>query len=97
MLGDQRMQAGDAVHTLRQPRPGQPPALLILDLDIVVILSPVVADEQHPLRSLPIADTDTAPGNPCTLMTKCSRQKAGTTSHQLVSYTHLTLPTKRIV
>ena len=47
MLSDQRMQPGDAVQTLRQPRPGQPPALLVLNLDIVVIFCPVIADEQH--------------------------------------------------
>ena len=33
------------------PRPGQHPALLVLHLDVVMIFSPVIADEQH--TSLP--------------------------------------------
>jgi hypothetical protein len=36
-LADQRMQAGDTGDPLRQPRPGQHLALLILQLDVVVV------------------------------------------------------------
>jgi len=35
---------------------------------------------------LQIAQQDTAPGDTCNLMIKCSRLKAGTTSHQQSSH-----------
>ena len=50
-LADQRVQPGDPGDPLRQPRPGQHLALLVLQLDVVMIFSPVIADEQH--TSLP--------------------------------------------
>jgi hypothetical protein len=37
MLGYQRVQPGDALQSFRQPGPGQPPATLVLELDIVVV------------------------------------------------------------
>ena len=46
-LRDQRMQPSDSVQPFGYPSTGQPAALLIDDLHIVVILSPVAADEQH--------------------------------------------------
>jgi hypothetical protein len=53
ILGDERVQPGDALQPFRQPGPGQPPATLILELHIVVVLSPVVSDKQHPQQLLP--------------------------------------------
>ena len=50
-LADQRVQPGDPGDPFRQPRPGQHPARLVLHLDVVMIFSPVIADEQH--TSLP--------------------------------------------
>jgi len=44
----QRRQTG---HTLREPTPDQDPTLIIFDLDVVMGLSPVIADEQHQLTS----------------------------------------------
>jgi hypothetical protein len=41
------MQASHPDHPLRQPRLGQPASRLILNLDVVVILSPVIPDEQQ--------------------------------------------------
>jgi hypothetical protein len=42
--------------------PRQPPTGLVLPLEVVVILGPVVPDEQHPQQLLCSPDTDTAPG-----------------------------------
>jgi hypothetical protein len=50
-LADQRVQPGDPGDPFRQPRPGQHPAPLVLQLDVVMIFSPVIADKQH--TSLP--------------------------------------------
>ena len=52
MFGDQRMPSDDAIEPLRQPGPRQPPTVPVLDLDVVVILGPVVSDEQHPQQLL---------------------------------------------
>ena len=38
---------------LRQPSPREPVTVLVLDLKIVVILSPVVSNEQHPATLQP--------------------------------------------
>jgi hypothetical protein len=48
------MQAAYALQALRQPGPSESAAVLALDLDIMMILSPVVSDEQHPSISLPV-------------------------------------------
>ena len=47
MLGHQLVQGGDAGQAIRQSPPDQKPARVILELDVVVGLSPIVADEQH--------------------------------------------------
>jgi hypothetical protein len=47
MLRDQPVQHSDAGHPLRQPATGQQLGLPIFDLNVVVGLSPIVADEQH--------------------------------------------------
>ena len=41
-------QPGDA---LRQPPPDQHPAMLVLELDVVMGLGPVITQEQHPISS----------------------------------------------
>ncbi|HEY5882728.1 MAG TPA: hypothetical protein VIU11_27720 [Nakamurella sp.] len=52
MLGDQRVQPSDPLQTLRQPGLRQSPTVHVLDLHIVVILGPVIPDEQqHPGRT----------------------------------------------
>jgi len=48
MLSNQCVQSGDALQPFRQPGPGQTTTTLIDDLDVVMILSPVDSDEQHP-------------------------------------------------
>jgi hypothetical protein len=47
MLGHQLVQCGDPGQALRQPPPDQQPTSLVLNLDVVMGLSPVIADEQH--------------------------------------------------
>ena len=48
--GDQLMQPGDPGRALGQPPGGQLAARLVLDLHIVVILGPVISDEQQVSR-----------------------------------------------
>jgi len=48
MFTDQRMQSGQPLQPLRKPSAGQPATALVDELDIVMILGPVVPDEQHP-------------------------------------------------
>jgi hypothetical protein len=45
--GDEFVQPGDALHAFRQSRDGQFPAVVILDLDIVVVFGPVISDQQQ--------------------------------------------------
>ena len=53
----------------------QPPAGLVLELDVVVVFSPIVSDEQHRSNSfVPPDKPTTAPGDTCNLMIKCSRR-----------------------
>jgi hypothetical protein len=47
VLADHRVQPGDARDTLRQFRCAQHPARLVLQLDVVVFLGPVIANEQQ--------------------------------------------------
>jgi len=47
VLGDQGMQRSQPVDSLRQPTPGQPAAVLVDELDVVMGLGPVISDEQH--------------------------------------------------
>jgi hypothetical protein len=48
VVGDQRMQYGQSFDPLGQPAFGQPPPGVVLDLDVVMGLGSVIADEQHP-------------------------------------------------
>ena len=51
MISDQRVQPRDPGDPLRQPATNQPAPGLVDDLDVVMGLSPVITDEQHPDRS----------------------------------------------
>ena len=53
MLGDQLVQHGDADQPLRQSPASQLPSGIIFDLDVVVGLGPVIADEQQLHPSVP--------------------------------------------
>jgi len=56
----------------------QSPAGVVLDLDVVMVLGPVISYEQHPCS--PVVDSDylrQQRGSPCDLMNQCSRQVAG--------------------
>jgi hypothetical protein len=52
VVGDQRMQRRHPLDALGQPPLGQPPPVLVEDLDVVMGLGPVISDEQHPLLLL---------------------------------------------
>lgn len=49
---DELMQLRDALHAVRQLGGGQLPAALVLDLDVVVVLRPVITDQQQ--QALPV-------------------------------------------
>jgi hypothetical protein len=87
--GEQGVEPVDSGDALLEAGGAQPPAGLVLDLDVVMVLGPVISHEQH-VHS-PVVDSDylrQQRGSPSNLMNQCSRQVAGTTSHQ-----RLTLPT----
>jgi hypothetical protein len=73
MRTDQLVQPGDPGYPLRQPRPRQPAAGLVLHLHIMMIFSPVVADEQHPASSLALLLSTAAWRRTRDLMDQCSR------------------------
>ena len=52
MIRDQSVQISDPDHSFREPAPDQDPAVSVLQIHVVMGLSPVVADEQHQQRSL---------------------------------------------
>ena len=54
------MEPGDPGHPLRQPHPLEDLARLVLYLNVVVILRPVIPDEQHPAPPT-IDNTDQQP------------------------------------
>jgi hypothetical protein len=47
VVGDQSMQLGQPGHPFRQPAPNQYPTLVVLQLDVVMDLGPVIAQELH--------------------------------------------------
>jgi hypothetical protein len=47
VFADHLVQPGHPGHALGQPRPTQPLPVAVEDLDVVVVLGPVVTDEQH--------------------------------------------------
>ena len=46
--GDQRVQPGDALKPFRATVPRKPASLVVDQLDIVMVLGPVISDEQQP-------------------------------------------------
>ncbi len=46
ILADQLMQAGDPQDSLRESTPGQDPSLMVLQLDVVMVFGPIIAEEQ---------------------------------------------------
>jgi hypothetical protein len=58
MVPDQRVQRGQTRHTVEKATPDQDPALVVLDLDVVMGLGPVIPDEQ---RQLTFPCLDVAP------------------------------------
>jgi hypothetical protein len=79
------MKTSDPVQPLRQPFPGQPAPLIIDDLHIVMVFSPVLTDEQHSTTSprVPSDKTSSAEQTSRVLMGKCSPTATrGTTSQQ---------------
>jgi len=68
--------------TFREPPGSQPPAGIIDDLHIVVILSPVITHEQHRVSLQRDRDPSARGGDPSDLMDRCSPTTRGTTSHQ---------------
>jgi hypothetical protein len=65
VLADQRMEPGQARRALTQPGPRQSPPGLIHQLDIVMILGPVITNEQNPHLHLPVVlTTSAAAGEP---------------------------------
>jgi len=77
MLADQGVQGGNPVQAFGQPAPCQPLAAVVDDLDVVMVLGPVISHEQHRASR---SDSDTvksveeAAGD---LMVKCSPQLNG--------------------
>jgi hypothetical protein len=57
MLGDQPMQPGDPGDPLLQPGPGQHSPCLVLELNIMVLLDPVISHKQ---QLVPLLDSDRA-------------------------------------
>jgi hypothetical protein len=73
---DQLVQPGDPRHALRQPRPGQPPARLILQLHAVVIPGPAIPRKQHVTSQRPApVPVSSAEENTRGLTDQCSRHR----------------------
>jgi hypothetical protein len=83
VLGDQRMQAGQPIQPFPKSGPSQPAAGVVDQLDIVMILGPVVPDEQHPSLPRPTRTRPAAVSRLGDLMVKYSPAPGrGTSSHQ---------------
>ena len=80
MLSDQLVQHRDPGQPLRQPTPGQHPAGLVFDLNVMVGLSPIVANKQHRASSLTIDQQAANHGED--LLRPNGSVLTGTTSHQ---------------
>jgi len=66
-FGHQRMQPGDAFQALSQPSPSHPSTFVVHELDVVVIFSPVVSDEQQLQQPLGVGPARSQhPGTPAT-------------------------------
>jgi hypothetical protein len=74
--GNQLVQPGDPRDPLSQPHPGQPPTHHIDQLDIVMVLGPVVPNEQHPSPPASVNTTSAARRSITSgLMVKCSPRR----------------------
>jgi hypothetical protein len=72
-LGQQAVQVGQALQALGQAPAGQAPAVFVMNLDVMVGLSPVVTDEEHRVSSLPCWRLLLELGRPAdALMDQCS-------------------------
>jgi hypothetical protein len=81
MLADQRVQPGNPLNPVLQSRLAQPPTRLVLDLDIVVVLGPVISDQyQQPV--LPQYSSTATRENYQRANDQVLTPTAGTTSHQ---------------
>ena len=84
--GDQPVQASDTIKTLRQPSARKPTPLLIRDLDVVMVLGPIVTHEQHRLPLHSSQPRNSAEETADDLMDQCSpKPLRGTSSQQWFS------------
>jgi hypothetical protein len=83
VVSDQRVQSGDSFDAFGQPPTRQQPALVVDQLDIVMVLGPVISHEQHPVSFPPCrCEPSSAEETPGDLMVKCSPARRGTSSQQ---------------
>jgi hypothetical protein len=82
MLGDQRVQPGQPDQAFGEPLVGQPIALFIDQLHVIVIPGPVITDEQHPRLPRLNDPTQQQQETPSDFMAQCSPLTRGTSSHQ---------------
>ena len=67
------MELGDALHALGQPAAAQPPAVLILDVHVMVGLRPVHPDKDQSRLLPPVTAPDIEPEDPGSpLIDQCS-------------------------
>ena len=86
MLSDQLVQRRDPGQPLRQPPPGQHPAGLVFDLDVVMGLGPVITDEQHPRLLAHVDQQPRATEKTCyDLMDQCSPARHPTSTTGLLT------------
>ena len=71
------MQPGNPVQTLGQPPGCQHPAGVIDDLDIVMVLGPVISHEQHRASRIDSDTVSSVEETASDLMAKCSPQHTG--------------------
>jgi hypothetical protein len=72
MLSNQPMQSRDPGHPIGQPPPDQHRPGVVLDLNVVMGLSPVIADKQHPTL-LALTHPEASEKTCYDLMDQCSR------------------------
>jgi hypothetical protein len=68
------MEPGDTLHALGQPAPGEAFAVLVLNVHVVVGLSPVHPNKKSLLAPLSLTGTNTEPEDPSSSLTdQCSK------------------------
>jgi len=78
LLADHRVQPGHPRRALRQPGPGQHPPRLIHQLDVVMILSPVISCEKQRVSRPGQQPASAARGRTISdLINECSRRAGG--------------------